>query len=65
MHRTPTALPTQLNVPTQPFISLGGSIHSFPVQLTYSGELDANGDLTSVRQQSVLYGSMGGRFACG
>ncbi|WP_180005761.1 PilC/PilY family type IV pilus protein [Acinetobacter sp. YH12237] len=57
---TPTALPTQLNVPTQPFISLGGSIHSFPVQLTYSGELDANGDLTSVRQQSVLYGSMEG-----
>ena len=57
---TPTELPTQLNVPTQPFISLGGSIHSFPVQLTYSGELDANGDLTSVRQQSVLYGSMEG-----
>lgn len=57
---TPTSLPTQLNVPTQPFISLGGSIHSFPVQLTYSGELDVNGDLTSVRQQSVLYGSMEG-----
>lgn len=57
---TPTELPTQLNVPTQPFISLGGSIHSFPVQLTYSGELDVNGDLTSVRQQSVLYGSMEG-----
>lgn len=57
---TPNTLPTTLSVPTKPFVSLGGSIHSFPVQLTYSGELDANGDLTSVRKQSVLYGSMEG-----
>lgn len=57
---TPTALPDTLSVPTRPYISLGGSIHSFPVQLTYSGELDANGDLTTVRKQAVLYGSMEG-----
>ena len=57
---TTTVLPSLLPVPSKPFITLGGSIHSFPVQLTYSGELDANGDLTTVRKQSVLFGSMEG-----
>lgn len=55
-----TVLPDTLPVPTKPFVSLGGSIHSYPVQLTYSGEINANGDLTTVRKQSVLYGSMEG-----
>ncbi|WP_410169794.1 pilus assembly protein PilY [Acinetobacter towneri] len=55
-----TGLPTTLPVPTKPFVSLGGSIHSYPLQLTYSGEINANGDLTSVRKQSVIFGSMEG-----
>ena len=37
-----------------------GSIHSYPVQLTYSGELNTAGDLTDIRSQSVLFGSMEG-----
>lgn len=57
---TTTALPTKLTPPDSPFTAMGGSIHSLPVQLTYSGDLDANGDLTSVRSQSVLYSSMEG-----
>lgn len=57
---TNDVLPETLTPPQDPFISMGGSIHSFPVQLTYSGDLDVNGDLTTVRQQSVLYGSMEG-----
>lgn len=54
------ALPSKLDAPTTPFNAMGASIHSFPVQMTYSGELDANGDLKSARKQSVLYGSMEG-----
>lgn len=57
---TTTSLPTSLTAPVKPFTSMGGSIHSFPVQLTYSGVLDADGNLTSARSQSVLYGSMEG-----
>lgn len=57
---TNDVLPDTLTPPQDPFVSMGGSIHSFPVQLTYSGDLDVNGDLTTVRQQSVLYGSMEG-----
>lgn len=57
---TTTTLPTILAVPSKPFITMGGSIHSIPVQLTYEGVLDSNGDLTSTRKQSVLYGSMEG-----
>ena len=37
-----------------------GSIHSLPVQLTYNGTLDDNGNLTSAREQSILYGTMEG-----
>lgn len=55
-----TALPNSLSIPAKPYVSLGGSIHSYPVQLTYSGDLDLNGDLTSIRKQSVLFGSMEG-----
>lgn len=53
-------LPASLTTPKEPSFAMGGSIHSFPVQLTYSGALDANGDLTATRDQSVLYGSMEG-----
>lgn len=56
-----TALPTELTAPAEPFVSMGGSVHSFPLQLTYSGKLDNDtGDLTSVRSQSILYGSAEG-----
>lgn len=57
---TTTTLPDTLTPPSSPFTAMGASIHSFPVQLTYSGDLDAKGDLTAVRSQSVLYSSMEG-----
>lgn len=57
---TSTSLPATLSPPATPFLAMGGLIHSFPVQLTYSGSLDANGQLTSARTQSVAYGSMEG-----
>ena len=57
---TATGLPSSLVTPDTPSFAMGGSVHSFPVQLTYSGTLDANGDLTATRDQSVLYGSMEG-----
>lgn len=53
-------LPTVLNAPTNKYVAMGGSIHSFPVQLTYSGTFDANGNLTTTRKQSLLYGTMEG-----
>lgn len=55
-----TTLPTVLNAPANKYVAMGGSIHSFPVQLTYSGTFDANGNLTTTRKQSLLYGSMEG-----
>ena len=55
-----TALPATLISPSNPFLAMGGIIHSLPVQLTYSGTLDANGQLTSTRTQSLVYGSMEG-----
>ncbi|WP_406935510.1 pilus assembly protein PilY [Acinetobacter bereziniae] len=57
---TATTLPTSLQTPNSPFLAMGGSIHSLPVQLTYSGTLDETGNLTSTRSQSVLYGTMDG-----
>lgn len=55
-----TALPNPLPTPAAPHLAMGGSVHSFPVQLTYSGTLDASGRLTSTREQSILYGTMDG-----
>lgn len=55
-----TALPTTLPISATPHLAMGGSIHSFPVQMTYSGTLDASGNLTSARSQSILYGTMEG-----
>lgn len=55
-----------------PYVSMGGIIHSFPVQMTYSGRITATGELATdditlpdgtilkPRNQSVLYGSMEG-----
>lgn len=55
-----------------PYTSMGGIIHSFPVQMTYSGRITATGELATdditlpdgtilkPRNQSVLYGSMEG-----
>ena len=42
---TTDTLPTTLSVSNEPYFSLGGIVHSYPVQLTYSGTLDANGEL--------------------
>lgn len=55
-----TQLPNSLDTPKDAFTSMGASIHSFPVQMTYKGTLDADGNLKSTRDQSVLYGSMEG-----
>ena len=60
-----TPLPAALSSPKDPFTSIGASIHSFPVQMTYKGTLDADGNLTSegtagARDQSLLYGSSEG-----
>ncbi|CAB1208057.1 pilus assembly protein [Acinetobacter bouvetii] len=57
---TATALPSALTLSATPYLAMGGSIHSFPVQMTYSGTLDASGNLTSTRSQSILYGTMEG-----
>lgn len=57
---TTEALPTTLPISEEPYFSLGGIIHSYPVQLTYSGTLDANGELTTIRERSVLFGTMEG-----
>ena len=40
--------------------SFGGISHSMPIQVTYSGTLDSNGELQSGRDQSVLFGTMDG-----
>ncbi len=59
----PSASPTNPPYPnpTERFLAMGGSIHSLPVQLTYSGNLDpSTGDLTSTRAQSLMYGTTDG-----
>lgn len=55
-----TVLPTSLTTSNAPYLSMGGSIHSAPVQLTYSGTMDSSGNLTSARDQSILFGTMEG-----
>lgn len=55
-----TQLPPTLTAPSAPHLAMGGSVHSFPVQLTYSGNLDATGKLGTTRKQSILYGTMDG-----
>ena len=60
LDETATDLPTTLPISATPHLAMGGSVHSFPVQMTYSGTLDASGNLTSTRSQSILYGTMEG-----
>ena len=55
-----------------PYFSMGGIIHSFPVQMTYAGTVTESGELATgdielkdktilkPRKQSILYGSMEG-----
>lgn len=57
---TTDTLPATLTVPGAPYFSMGGIVHSYPVQLTYSGTLDDKGDLTAARDRSVLFGTMEG-----
>ncbi|WP_218949622.1 MULTISPECIES: PilC/PilY family type IV pilus protein [unclassified Acinetobacter] len=68
------AIPTdsEVNYEGSPYFSMGGIIHSFPVQMTYSGTVTESGELATSdielpdktilkpRKQSVLYGSMEG-----
>ncbi|ENU28998.1 hypothetical protein F991_03122 [Acinetobacter sp. CIP-A165] len=44
-----TDLPATLTTPNAPHLAMGGSVHSFPVQLTYSGTLDASGVRTHLK----------------
>lgn len=53
-------LPSTLTTPDRPNLAMGGSIHSFPVQLTYEGTVDSQGNLASTRDQSIMYGTMDG-----
>ncbi len=58
-----TALPATAAALTNSIAStsyLGGSLHSQPVSVTYSGSLDSDGNLLPNRTQSLLYGSMDG-----
>ncbi|MDV2469347.1 PilC/PilY family type IV pilus protein [Acinetobacter chinensis] len=57
---TTDVLPATLTAPDAPYFSMGGIIHSYPVQLTYSGTLDENGDLSTTRERSILFGTMEG-----
>lgn len=54
-----TALPTTLTTPASPFLTMGGSVHAQPIQLSYSAALNSDGTL-GTRTESVLYGSMEG-----
>ncbi|WP_218949517.1 VWA domain-containing protein [Acinetobacter sp. YH12251] len=61
-----------VNYEGSPYFSMGGIIHSFPVQMTYSGTVTESGELATSdielpdgtilkpRKQSILYGSMEG-----
>ncbi|GAC1370065.1 MAG: PilC/PilY family type IV pilus protein [Aquirhabdus sp.] len=51
----PVPVPSKLTLPASTTLSMGGSVHAQPIQLTYS----ANTDLSN-RVESVLYGSMEG-----
>jgi type IV pilus assembly protein PilY1 len=57
-----TALPTTLPIPSSPNnnLSMGGSDHAQPIQLSYSATIDPKDGSISARTESVLYGSMEG-----
>jgi len=53
-------LPTTLTRPVEPFRVMGGVVHSTPQLLTYSANINANGSLSSTRDESLLFGSLEG-----
>lgn len=58
-----TPIPTPLVNPASRFLSMGGSIHAQPIQLSYSSTLNSDGTLSTAadaREESVLYGTMEG-----
>ena len=56
----PAASEIALQADNNPWNSFGGISHSLPIQITYSGSLNADGELLSTRHQSVLFGTMEG-----
>ena len=50
----------KLTKPTETIKVLGGVVHSKPVALSYSANLDENGRIGSTRDDYVLFGSMDG-----
>jgi type IV pilus assembly protein PilY1 len=57
-----TVLPTTLPIPSSPNtnLSMGGSDHAQPIQLSYSATINPKTGSISARTESVLYGSMEG-----
>lgn len=53
-------LPTALNTPGKKQNAMSGVMHSLPLQLTYEGDLDADGLLGTTRKQYTLFGTMEG-----
>ncbi|NHC02904.1 pilus assembly protein PilY [Acinetobacter sp. 187] len=56
----PSAETIALQADDDPWNSYGGISHSLPIQITYSGSLNSDGELLSSRNQSVLFGTMEG-----
>ncbi|MGO3640423.1 MAG: pilus assembly protein PilY [Psychrobacter sp.] len=49
-----------LSIPTTEIKVLGGVVHSKPTAISYSADLDANGNIADDRDDYVLFGSMDG-----
>ena len=49
-----------LSIPTTEIKVLGGVVHSKPTAISYSANLDTNGNITDNRDDYVLFGSMDG-----
>lgn len=49
-----------LSKPTKAVRVLGGVVHSKPTTISYGASLDANGRITTTRDDAVLFGSMDG-----
>lgn len=55
-----TNIPTTLPIPSTKFLSMGGSVHAQPIQLSYSATINPTTGAITGRTESVLYGSMEG-----
>ena len=55
-----TDLPETLDAPAESQNAMSGIIHSLPLQLTYEGDLDSDGLLSTTRKQYTLFGTMEG-----